>query len=859
MMQQYWAIKYQYDQCLLFYRMGDFYELFYDDAVVAAGVLGIALTKRGKNEGEDIPMCGVPFHAYEHYLAKLIQHGYKVAICEQMESPEEAKKRGAKGPLQRDVVRVVTQGTLTEETLLPPKKSNYLVALSPVLKNQIGVAVVEFSTGRFILEQTSLPHLNTTLARLDPAEILLPDTLHGLTSLQDLWQVWKRKLTPMPQARFDTNNAHRRLCEFFNLTALDVLGPLTDVLIQAAGAALDYVYLTQKQTVQHLQRPLVLEDQGFLKIDAATRRSLELLQTQNGGYEGSLLASIDTTVTSAGARLLAQWLAAPLLDPDQINERLNQVAYGIETPLVCKEMRTLLCQCPDLERSLSRLFVGRGGPRDMGALRKGLIQTAELETLFQHHHVPFQNWVTPLQGLNTLRDLLTRALQDELPHLARDGNFIRQGFHEGLDAARLLRDNSQQLIQNLQEKYVDETGIPTLKIRHNGVIGYHIDVTPSYAQKIPTHFIHRQTLASSLRYTTPELNELANAIEHAAAEAFAQELAIFQDLLQAIQEERETLNTLCHALAQLDVLSALSHLAEERKYCRPVLHTSTHIMIEQGRHPVVETFLAPHAFVSNNCLMGENVRISLLTGPNMAGKSTYLRQNALIIIMAQMGSFVPANKAHIGLVDKIFSRVGASDDLASGRSTFMVEMVETAAILHQATEKSFVILDEIGRGTATYDGLALAFSVTEYLYTHVKCRTLFATHYHELTQLTKDFKKLQCLTMRIQEWEGKVIFLHQVTDGQADKSYGIHVAELAGLPRVVIERAYDILEMFEKKSLTNTPQLQLPMARKQAPTLSPLEAYMRDLDVDTLSPKDALDVLYELKSKLTMPPPTQGL
>jgi DNA mismatch repair protein MutS len=850
MMQQYWAIKYQYDQCLLFYRMGDFYELFYDDAVVAAGVLGIALTKRGKNEGEDIPMCGVPFHAYEHYLAKLIQHGYKVAICEQMESPEEAKKRGSKGPLERGVVRVVTQGTLTEETLLPPKRSNYLVALSPIHKNQIGVAVVEFSTGRFTLEQTSPAHLNTLLARLDPAEILLPDTLHNFTSLQDIWQVWKRKLTPMPKARFDEDNARRRLCEFFNLTVLDALGPLTDVLVQAAGAALDYVYLTQKQTVQHLQRPLVLQDQGFLKIDAATRRSLELLQTQNGGYEGSLLSSIDTTVTAAGGRLLAQWLSAPLTNRVHINERLQQVAYGVDKSIVRTEMRGILCECPDLERSLSRLFVGRGGPRDMGALRNGLYQAIRLEKLFDEQSVPFDHWTKPLQGLEPLGELLNLALQDNLPHLARDGNFVRPGFHAGLDHSRGLRDNSQQLIQNLQEKYAQETDIATLKIRHNGVIGYHIDVTPSYAQKIPDHFIHRQTLASSLRYTTPELNTLANGIEQASSQAFQLELEVFQTLLHSIQSERERLTTLCGALAELDVLSSLSHLAVERGYCRPTLDDSSDILIERGRHPVVETFLAQNTFVANDCMMGDVMRVALLTGPNMAGKSTYLRQNALIILMAQMGSFVPAEKAHVGVVDKIFSRVGASDDLASGRSTFMVEMVETAAILHQATEKSFVILDEIGRGTATYDGLSLAFAVTEYLYNHVKCRTLFATHYHELTQLTKDFRKLGTLTMRIREWEGKVIFLHQVTQGQAHKSYGIHVAELAGLPKTVIQRAYDVLEIFEKKSTHDTPQLQLPMVRKAPPPQSAVELCLRDLNIDTLTPKEALDVLYELKDKL---------
>ncbi len=851
MMRQYWDIKKQYTQCLLFYRMGDFYELFYDDAVLAAGVLGIALTKRGKDDGDDIPMCGVPFHAYEQYLAKLIQKGYKVAICEQMESPEEAKKRGAKGPLQRGVVRVVTQGTLTEETLLPPKKSNYLVALSPVSKNQVGVAIVELSTGRFMLEQTILSQMGAALARLDPAEILLPDTLYNLPSLQDIWQLWKRQLTPLPQARFDGDNAKKRLCEFFNLTVLDVLGPLTEPMIQSAGMVLDYVYLTQKQTVQHLHRPTVLEDQSFLKVDAATRRSLELFQTQSGRYDGSLLSCLDQTVTAAGGRLLAQWLASPLLDIDSINSRLDQVSYLLENETLRQQMRALLSECPDLERSLSRLLMGRGGPRDMGALRKCLQQAQNLKTILQEKNVPFSHWLTPLEGFDGLLNFLERTLNDELPHLARDGHFVRAGFNEELDETRGLRDNSQKLIQALQEQYANETGIPTLKIRHNGVIGYHIDITPSYAPKVPIHFIHRQTLASSLRYTTPELNNLATAIEQSAAHGLALELEIFQRCLEAIQVEREQLTMVCKALSELDVLSALAHLAGQHHYCRPTLNTTKDIIIEKGRHPVVEAFLNKNTFISNGCQLDQK-RVALLTGPNMAGKSTYLRQNALIILMAQMGSFVPADKAIIGVVDKIFSRVGASDDLAAGRSTFMVEMVETATILHQATEKSFVILDEIGRGTATYDGLALAFAVTEYLYERVKCRTLFATHYHELTQLTKDFKNLKCLTMRIQEWEGKVIFLHQVADGVADKSYGIHVAELAGLPKSVTQRAYDVLETLEKQSLGgNTPQMQLPLARPKPPVqASIIEQTLKELDIDSLSPKEALEKLYELKDKL---------
>jgi DNA mismatch repair protein MutS len=851
-MAQYLEIKQAYPGSLLFFRMGDFYELFYEDAIVASRDLDIVLTKRGKQEGEDIPMCGVPVHAYESYLARLIQKGHKVAICEQMEDPEAAKKRGAKGPLRRDVVRVVTAGTVTEESLLDARQNNFLVALSPLTSQLLGVASIDVSTGNFTVETATLVTFPSVLARLNPAEIILPDRLLEDPTLYEHFNPWKKRLSPLPQARFDLENGRKRLESAYQVKTLEAFGKFRDVEIRAAGALLDYLVITQKTAIKLIHPPRQVPPHALLIIDAATRRSLELDSTLSGNRQGTLLHTIDYTVTAVGSRLLARRLTAPLTNIAQITRRQDMVEFFVEDSHMRQQVREWLRRCPDLERALSRLSYGRGSPRDLAAIRDGLQCALELKQLLSSQNLP-EGLTQDRQKLGhplSLVDRLQRALADALPPYARDGGFIAFGYHQGLDTFRTLRDNSKEHLANLQAEYCQRTGIPTLKIKHNNIIGYHIDITPSHASKVPADFIHRQTLASSLRYSTPELADLERRIEAAAQQALELELSLFADLVTEITSQGAEILKVSEALASLDVASGLAELAMDHHYCRPEIHAGLTLTIQGGFHPVVAKVLKQKEsqdFTVNACILDEIQRFLLLTGPNMAGKSTFLRQNALIIILAQMGSFVPATSASIGVVDRIFSRVGAADDLASGRSTFMVEMVETAAIVHQATERSFVILDEIGRGTATYDGLSIAWSVVEHLCHNNKCRTLFATHYHELTELEKKLPSVKCFTMKIKEWQSQVIFLHEVVPGTADKSYGIHVAALAGLPQSLIHRAEQILQGLEQKPSTS---LTIPEATQPSKMISDVEQTLSMLEVDHLSPRQALDVLYELKQKM---------
>ncbi len=850
-MAQYKDMKLEYPDALLFFRLGDFYELFFEDAVTAAKALDIVLTKRGKNDAEDIPMCGVPAHAYESYLARLIQKGFKVAVCEQLENPAEAKKRGAKGPLKRDVVRVVTPGTLTEENLLEARQSNFLIAISPVTNSQIGVACIDLSTGAFLVESTDMTGLPGVLARLNPAEIIIPDRLMMEPSLYDHLGQWKKKLSPLPLARFDQENGRLRLENAYKVKTIDAFGSFCPAEIRAAGTLIDYVQVTQKASLRLVDRPRQIKANSIMTIDAPTRRSLELHLTQSGQRQGSLLDTIDETVTAAGSRLLSMQLAAPLLNLSAIQERQDNVTYFVQNTTERDYLRDCLNQTPDMERALSRVNMMRGSPRDLACLRDGLDMAMGIRQCFEGvdttdgltkhlHRIGYHTQIV---------DKLNRALADELPHYTRDGGFIRAGFHGELDTYRHLRDNAKDHVAQLQADYIARTGIATLKIKHNNVIGYHIDVTPSNAGKVPDDFIHRQTLASSLRYSTPELAELERKITVAAQQAMEIELQLFADLTQDIQQVTDDILRCCRSLAALDVASALAQLAHKQNYCCPVVDDSLIFDIDGGFHPVIAAILkerGDESFVANGCHMDDAAKMFLITGPNMAGKSTYLRQNALIAVLAQMGSYVPAAKAHIGIVDRIFSRVGASDDLASGRSTFMVEMVETAAILHQATERSFVILDEIGRGTATYDGLSIAWAVTEHVCQVNRSRTLFATHYHELTQLQDKMPTLKCLTVRIKEWDGKVIFMHEVIPGSADKSYGIHVAALAGLPESVIQRATRILSGLESE---RTDMVVPETAITATTTVSQLERHLLSLDVDSLSPREALDALYDLKKR----------
>lgn len=849
MMGQYLNIKSQHQDALLFYRMGDFYELFFEDAILASKALDIALTKRGKGQdGEDIPMCGVPFHASDNYLARLIRQGFRVAICEQTES---AESRTTKGPLKRGVVRIITPGTLTEEGLLEASQNNFLTALVPSKTEVLGLASLDISTGDFWVESTSLSHLETVLARLQPSELLLPDSFLKTPNLYELFQDLKKQLTPLPSSRFDEQNGLERLKELYGVDNLEAYGDFKPQEIAACGALVDYIRLTQKQDIPSLKPPRRLKEGGRLELDAATRRNLELHYSLAGEKRGSLLGAINHTVTPMGARLLSHHLAAPLTNLKQIQRRLDCVDFFYQNPSLNKALRAVLTCSPDLERPLARLNWGRGGPRDLAALQRGLSLLPDLKKIFEAQNTP-DSLTKVLKGLghyDELTDRLKRALKDELPHLTREGGFIRSGYHPPLDELLALKTDSQGALRVLQEKYISETGVTSLKIKHNNIVGYHVEVTSLHKDKLGPGFIHRQTMANAMRFSTSELAELEKKIISALDQALAMELRLFQDLVEEVTARASAIIETAHALAALDVAASHAFLATEKNYHKPLLDETLAFEIEGGRHPVVEALLPQGTpFIANGChLKG----LWLLTGPNMAGKSTFLRQNALIALMAHMGMYVPAQKAHIGIIDRIFCRVGASDDLARGRSTFMVEMTETATILNQATPRSFVILDEIGRGTATFDGLSIAWACVEHLVHVNQSRALFATHYHELTALEKSLEEISCYTVKIREWEDQVIFLHEIGKGMADKSYGIHVGKLAGLPLAVVKRAEEVLMTLEetkpKPKLASKP-LPLFMEAYNAP--SPLTKAVEALNPDEYSPKEALEKLYTLKKLL---------
>ena len=869
MMAQFLSIKKDHPSELLFYRMGDFYEMFFDDAVQAATALDITLTKRGKHLGEDIPMCGVPVHSHESYLARLIRKGFRVAVCEQTEDPAEAKKRGSKSVVRREVIRVVTPGTLTEDSLLDARRHNYLAALAEA-QGHLAIAWLDMSTGDFRTQPLKAASLGATLARIDAGEVLLSDKLLERPALFEVLGEWRDRLTPLPSARFDSSNGEKRLCQAFEVKALDSFGDFTRPEIAAAGALVDYVDLTQKGKLPRLNPPRQISQGGVMEIDAATRRNLELTITLSGERQGSLLSAIDRTVTGAGARMLAARLSAPLANVAAIDYRLDKITFFVGEQGLRERARELLRLVPDIERALSRLSIGRGGPRDLAAVKDGLGLTTTMRVALADGATP-EGITEALEDLgyhSELVDKLTNALSDDLPVQARDGGFIRAGYMPKLDELKMLRDESRRLIAGLQAQYGEEAGVNTLKIKHNNVLGYFIEVPAKQADKIMERgdglFIHRQTLANQVRFTTVELGELEGKIAKAADQALAVELELFGELVAAVVDQGNAIALAANAFARLDVASSLAQLAIDLDYCRPEVDNSLEVHIEAGRHPGVEAALKSGqsgTFVPNDCDLQSGSRLWLLTGPNMAGKSTFLRQNALIAVLAQMGAYVPAGKARIGLVDRLFSRVGAADDLARGRSTFMVEMVETATILNQATERSLVILDEIGRGTATFDGLSIAWAVVEHLHEANRCRGLFATHYHELTALTSKLDDLACYTMRVKEWQGEVVFLHEVAQGAADRSYGIHVAELAGLPKAAIARAEQILESLEQDERSaNTTQLaeDLPLfaalvAETQKPPpvaseSSALKDQLDELNPDEMTPREALDALYRLKS-----------
>jgi len=867
MMAQFLEIKAINPGYLLFYRMGDFYELFFEDAEIASGALGIALTKRGKHENANIPMCGVPVRAHDSYLKKLISLGYRVAICEQMEEASEAKKRGSKSVVKRDVVRLVTAGTLTEDDLLPINSNNFLCSLAMINnENDFALAWADISTGETWVSEIDKQSLGDELARINPVELIIShQTLNKLDGAGVFPASLGDNITRLDGEYFDSERANDNLkIAFSDFDALT----LNRAARSALGALIIYIFEAQKTGALVLRKPNIETKNSFMLIDAATRSSLELLLTNRGEAKGSLRSNIDMCSNSAGSRLLARRLAAPLTNKNAINARLDMVEAIYNDVIFCETLRSDLRQIPDISRAITRLALGRAGPRDLLSLGRAMIGANNLgNKISAQSDLPegLKNIANTLLKLpQELGEKLLNAIETEPPYLAREGGFIKPLYNEELDRQRLLAKESRTIISALQQSLSEETEIKSLKIKHNKVLGFFVESSSAHGDKLlqepyKEKFIHRQTMANVMRFTTAELGELEGQIARAQDATLAIEIEIFNSLSKEILLLDNLLRLGADALAKLDVTIALARLAAKNSYTRPIIDESLAFNIKDARHPVVEETLkeAGQVFVTNDCDLSANAdekgQLWLLTGPNMGGKSTFLRQNALIAILAQMGSFVPASFAHIGIVDRVFSRVGASDDIASGRSTFMVEMVETAAILNRASKKSLVILDEIGRGTATFDGLSIAWASVEALSQINQCRALFATHFHEMTALAKTLKNTSNHTLKVKEYKGEVVFLHEVIDGAADRSYGIAVARLAGLPEVVLNRAKDILAMLEKSSSKNAPNMidDLPLFTHQPKIENKqddvITQMIKDLKPDDLSPRNAVEFLYELK------------
>ncbi|ALK10589.1 DNA mismatch repair protein MutS [Blastochloris viridis] len=880
LMAQYIEIKTANPDCLLFYRMGDFYEMFFEDAELASRALGIALTKRGKHKGADIPMAGVPVERANDYLQRLIAQGFRVAVCEQLEDPAEARKRGSKSVVKRDVIRLVTPGTITEEQLLDSRRNNWLLAVARARPSSaeaasFGLAWADISTGAFHVAEVGGGRLAAEVARLDPGEIVIADALYSDTDLAPFWRE-QRAVTPLGRDLFDAMTAERRLAGFFGIATADAFGVFSRLELTAAAAIAGYIERTQVGKRPPLAPPQREALGETMAIDAATRVNLELLRALSGTRQGSLITAIDRTVTAAGARLLADRLSSPLADSAAVNARLDAVAWVVADGDLRQALRRTLETAPDIERALARLALGRGGPRDLFALARGLTVAADLARTVAARAPPAEiaaathDLAAPDPAVAAVIDA---ALADELPLLKRDGGFVRAGYDADLDGLRRLSEDSRRVIAETQARYAEETAVKSLKVRHNAQLGYVVEVAAQHGDKLlgppfNATFMHRQTLAGALRFSTVELSELESKIATAAERARAIELAVFEQLVTRVLDQGDAIKAAARALAVLDVTTALATLAATEDWTRPVVDASLAFRISGGRHPVVEQALRRDGgpFVANDCDLspptpaGDAGRLWLITGPNMAGKSTFLRQNALIAVLAQIGAFVPAKSAHIGVVDRLFSRVGAADDLARGRSTFMVEMVETAAILNQAGPRALVILDEIGRGTATFDGLSIAWASLEHLHETNRCRTLFATHFHELTALSTRLKRLKNATVRVKEWHGEVIFLHEVAEGMADRSYGIQVAKLAGLPAAVVARAKVVLAELEKSDrgapihrLADDLPLFAALRPKAAEPASaaapdPVAELLAALDPDDMTPKDALEALYRLKA-----------
>ncbi|HEX7822976.1 MAG TPA: DNA mismatch repair protein MutS [Sphingobium sp.] len=856
MMAQYLVLKAEAGDCLLFYRMGDFFELFFEDAKAAAQTLDIALTSRGEHGGAPIPMCGVPVHSSEAYLARLIRAGHRVAIAEQTESPAAAKalakERGGKTLVNRAIVRFVTAGTLTEESLLDSRRANILAAIGEAAGG-LAVAAVDISTGRLSVTACTNGGLDAEVARIDATEIVArPVTAERVAGA-----------IPFDTDDFSSNRAETRIRAHFGVATLDGFGAFGRAELSALGGLIAYLDHVGRGTIPFLQPPVRTTAEAHLAIDPATRESLEICQTQGGSRAGSLLATVDRTVTAAGARLLAEDLAAPLLGTEAIGARLDLVGWLVTDGHARAAMRATLRAMPDIGRALGRLCIGRGSPRDLGQIRNGLNEARLLRESLRDVETPpaLLGLLLPaLDGHGALVDRLSRALVSTPPTEASNGGFIAEGYDAALDDLRRMASDGRRAVAALEARYRTQTGIAALKIRHNGVLGYHVEVPAKHGDALmaaDSGFAHRQTLAGVVRFNEPDLHEEATRIAQAGGHALAAEAAHLEELTEAVTARRDAIAHAAAAIARLDVAAALAERAVEGNWCRPEFVPGRVLEIDAGRHPVVEAALVPSGtpFVANDCTMGAEDRLWLVTGPNMGGKSTFLRQNAIIVILAQAGGYVPAARALLSPVDRLFSRVGASDNLAKGRSTFMVEMVETAAILSQATENSFVILDEVGRGTSTYDGLAIAWAVVEAVHESNKCRCLFATHYHELTRLAETLPALSLHNVRAREWKGELVLLHEVASGPADRSYGLAVARLAGLPSPVVGRARAVLAKLEAgkartggiaAGLDDLPLFAASMP-PEPPPLDPVRETLSAIDPDALTPREALDALYRLK------------
>ena len=853
MMSQYVAAKSECQDCLLLFRLGDFYELFFEDAKVASSALNIVLTHRGKVKGEDIPMCGIPVASVDSYVSRLIKAGHKVAVCEQMEDPKEAKKRGYKAVVKRQITRIISAGTLVEEDLLTYNKNNYLMSLVPVCKkkkdkiDQISFALIDISTGEFLVNTVDYSEIGSVLENYSPKEILISSDFEDLA--KHINKFTDASITKLPPSKFNPKIEKARLEKYFNVSALDSFELGCDAELACCGSVLEYLIITQKDNLSVLPIPKRILMNNYLVIDSDTSKSLEIMSTNGAESKYTLIQVLDKTKTAFGARMLASRVSMPIVDIELLKKRQECAKFFIENKELSDNFREILAQCPDFERSINRIRFNKFFPRDMENIRDALVVSEQIRNIVSDKNIPYENGYDfkNLHDFSALRDRLMSAMVEKFQP---NGELIAEGYSSELDKLRYMKNHSEDLIMQLQDKYIYQTGINTLKIRNNAIIGWYIEIPQSQKNKILPGFMHRQTLVNNIRYTTEEILDLQDKIFKASEDFNQLERRIYNDLVNVVLLNYEAISKTIKLLSLLDIYTNFALIAAERNYICPEIVAEPILEIENGRHPVLE--LLSNDFTGNDCDLTSDSRVCLLTGPNMAGKSTYLRQNALLIVMAQIGSYIPAKKAKIGIVDRLFSRIGASDDLARGRSTFMVEMIETATILNQATERSFVILDEVGRGTSTYDGLSIAWAVIESLYKNNKCRVLFATHYRELTSLSEKFQNIKCKTLKVQEWEGKVIFYHRIIDGIADKSYGIHVASLAGVPKNVIRRAKDLLIKLESKSGTQNlsiePSDQIELNYSQVS--SPIEEKLKDLNLNELTPLDALNFLFDPKKMI---------